>query len=140
MLKGVFNPSRFFDNEGKLFEDEQLILFSIGKRICPGQNLANVDFSSILQVLSTSLIFIHWMKTICPKKHLLQEWHLHQHRSSWYFHLVHLNIHHFVICIMWVKIPSSLNTQSFLTWTIIFFVWKRDMFKSVGNFELAVYD
>ena len=40
----VFNPSRFLDNEGKLFEDEQLIPFSIGKRICPGQNLANVEF------------------------------------------------------------------------------------------------
>ena len=38
-----FNPSRFLDEKGSIIEDEHLIPFSIGKRVCPGQALASVQ-------------------------------------------------------------------------------------------------
>ena len=50
----VFNPSRFLDNEGHFNREEQLIPFSIGKRVCPGQHLANVQlflyFTRLIQL------------------------------------------------------------------------------------------
>ena len=51
-----FNPGRFLDEEGCLRPDEHLIPFSIGKRVCPGQALANVQlflyFTRVLQMFN----------------------------------------------------------------------------------------
>ena len=52
----LFNPGRFLDEEGCLRQDEHLIPFSIGKRVCPGQALANVQlflyFTRVLQMFN----------------------------------------------------------------------------------------
>ena len=39
-----FNPSRFLDNDGNFQNDEHVIAFSIGKRYCLGQSLAEKEF------------------------------------------------------------------------------------------------
>ena len=50
----TFNPGRFLDGSGLIPPDERLIPFLIGKRSCPGQNLANMQlflyFTRILQL------------------------------------------------------------------------------------------
>ncbi|XP_072050206.1 cytochrome P450 2J4-like [Amphiura filiformis] len=38
-----FNPDRFLDKDGCLREREELIPFSIGRRICPGEQLAKME-------------------------------------------------------------------------------------------------
>ena len=40
----TFNPGRFLDDEGKFRNDEHVIAFSIGKRYCLGQSLAEKEF------------------------------------------------------------------------------------------------
>ena len=51
-----FNPSRFLDDNECVKQDEHLIPFSIGKRICPGQTLANVQlflyFTRVVQLFN----------------------------------------------------------------------------------------
>ena len=39
-----FKPERFLDNEGKFKHDDRVIAFGTGKRICPGQGLAEKEF------------------------------------------------------------------------------------------------
>ena len=52
----TFNPGRFLDGSGLVQPDERLIPFLIGKRSCPGQNLANMQlflyFTRILQLFN----------------------------------------------------------------------------------------
>ncbi|XP_072022819.1 cytochrome P450 2U1-like, partial [Amphiura filiformis] len=38
-----FNPERFLDEDGELQEKEELIPFSIGRRVCIGDNLAKME-------------------------------------------------------------------------------------------------
>jgi len=50
----IFKPNRFLDTDGKtILKHEPFIPFSYGKRICPGENLANLELfliiTSILQ-------------------------------------------------------------------------------------------
>ena len=40
----TFNPSRFIDQSGKFVPSERVIPFSIGKRVCLGQSLAEKEF------------------------------------------------------------------------------------------------
>ncbi len=40
----VFNPDRFIDSDGKFVNDEQVIAFGVGKRVCLGQTLAEKEF------------------------------------------------------------------------------------------------
>ena len=40
----TFNPGRFLDNEGRFKNDEHVIAFSVGKRYCLGQSLAEKEF------------------------------------------------------------------------------------------------
>ena len=51
-----FNPSRFLDDNECVRQDDHLIPFSIGKRICPGQTLANVQlflyFTRVVQLFN----------------------------------------------------------------------------------------
>ena len=48
----TFNPGRFLDDSGCLVPDERLLAFGAGKRICPGQNLANMQmFLYITRIL-----------------------------------------------------------------------------------------
>ena len=51
-----FKPSRFLDENGSIIEDEHLIPFSIGKRVCPGQALASVQlflyFTRVVQLFN----------------------------------------------------------------------------------------
>ncbi|XP_078588767.1 cytochrome P450 2D6-like [Branchiostoma floridae x Branchiostoma japonicum] len=48
-----FDPTRFLDGSGKFVRREELILFSMGRRLCPGERLAKVElfliFTSLLQ-------------------------------------------------------------------------------------------
>ncbi|XP_067013403.2 methyl farnesoate epoxidase [Anabrus simplex] len=48
-----FRPQRFLDNSGKFLKDEYLILFGVGKRLCPGEALARntlfLFFTTLLQ-------------------------------------------------------------------------------------------
>ena len=54
----TFNPGRFLDDSGCLVPDERLLAFGTGKRICPGQNLANMQmFLYITRILQ--LFTIH---------------------------------------------------------------------------------
>lgn len=39
-----FDPDRFIDDSGHFVDDEQVIPFSIGKRYCLGQSLAEKEF------------------------------------------------------------------------------------------------
>ena len=39
-----FDPTRFLDAKGKFQPDEQVVAFSIGKRYCLGQSLAEKEF------------------------------------------------------------------------------------------------
>ena len=52
----AFNPGRFLDKEGLVQQDEHLIPFLIGKRVCPGQNLAQAQlflyFTRVLQLFN----------------------------------------------------------------------------------------
>ena len=52
-----FKPERFINND-KLIKDDRVIPFSVGKRQCPGENLARAEIflylSTILQRLSLS--------------------------------------------------------------------------------------
>eukprot|EP00058_Branchiostoma_floridae_P001850 XP_002587338.1 hypothetical protein BRAFLDRAFT_100536 [Branchiostoma floridae] len=48
-----FDPTRFIDDEGKYVKKIEIIPFSIGRRICPGEQLARMElflfFTSLLQ-------------------------------------------------------------------------------------------
>jgi len=48
-----FNPDRFMDAEGRFVKDERVVAFSLGKRYCPGQSLAEKElflfFTGIVQ-------------------------------------------------------------------------------------------
>jgi len=54
----IFNPDRFIDNDGKFKPSERVIPFSIGKRYCIGQSLAEKEyflfFVTILQKFDIS--------------------------------------------------------------------------------------
>ncbi len=41
---GLFNPDRFLDDQGQFVNDDHVIPFSIGKRYCLGQSLAEKEF------------------------------------------------------------------------------------------------
>lgn len=47
-----FWPERFLSPEGKFVKNENLIPFSVGKRVCPAENVATVN----LFVYATSLL------------------------------------------------------------------------------------
>ena len=40
----TFNPARFLDDDGHFQNDEHVIAFSVGKRYCLGQSLAEKEF------------------------------------------------------------------------------------------------
>ncbi|XP_035676731.1 cytochrome P450 2U1-like [Branchiostoma floridae] len=48
-----FDPTRFLDDTGKFTKREEMIVFSMGRRLCPGERLAKVElfliFTSLLQ-------------------------------------------------------------------------------------------
>ncbi|XP_035676719.1 cytochrome P450 2D28-like [Branchiostoma floridae] len=48
-----FDPARFLDDSGNFVRREDLIMFSMGRRLCPGERLAKVElfliFTSLLQ-------------------------------------------------------------------------------------------
>ncbi|KAJ6508852.1 cytochrome P450 [Mycena sanguinolenta] len=49
-----FNPDRFFTADGKLKEDDTMLAFGFGRRICPGRHIANATvWATIVSVLST---------------------------------------------------------------------------------------
>ena len=54
----TFNPSRFIDESGKFIKDEQVIPFSIGKRFCLGQSLAEKEFFIFFTALMQQFEFL----------------------------------------------------------------------------------
>ncbi|CAH1266083.1 CYP2U1 [Branchiostoma lanceolatum] len=48
-----FDPTRFLDDSGKFTRREEIIMFSMGRRLCPGEGLAKAElfliFTSLLQ-------------------------------------------------------------------------------------------
>ncbi|XP_066287986.1 cytochrome P450 2D20-like [Branchiostoma lanceolatum] len=48
-----FDPTRFLDDSGKFVRREEMIVFSMGRRLCPGERLAKAElflfFTSLLQ-------------------------------------------------------------------------------------------
>ncbi|KAM4019963.1 cytochrome P450 2F2-like isoform 1-T2 [Anomaloglossus baeobatrachus] len=46
-----FDPKNFLDGSGKLMKRESLMPFSIGKRICPGKSLANMEIFIFITTL-----------------------------------------------------------------------------------------
>ena len=40
-----FKPERFLDNNGKFVTNDKVMLFSVGKRRCPGEALARAEVS-----------------------------------------------------------------------------------------------
>ncbi|XP_062411729.1 cytochrome P450 2J2-like [Sardina pilchardus] len=54
----TFNPGHFLDAEGKFIRKEAFVVFSLGKRVCLGEQLARMElflfFSSLLQRFSFS--------------------------------------------------------------------------------------
>jgi len=49
-----FNPDRFFTAEGKLNDDDTVLTFGFGRRICPGRHYADATvWATIVSVLST---------------------------------------------------------------------------------------
>eukprot|EP00058_Branchiostoma_floridae_P001707 XP_002587195.1 hypothetical protein BRAFLDRAFT_61690 [Branchiostoma floridae] len=54
-----FDPSRFIDDDGKYVKRNEIISFSIGRRVCPGEQLARMElfliFTSLLQCFTFKL-------------------------------------------------------------------------------------
>jgi 26-hydroxylase len=54
-----FNPSRFINNEGKVFKPEYFMPFGVGRRMCLGESLAKMElflyFSALLHTFSIRL-------------------------------------------------------------------------------------
>ncbi|KAJ7132978.1 cytochrome P450 [Mycena filopes] len=49
-----FNPDRFFTEEGKLNDDDLVMAFGFGRRICPGRHVASATaWSAIVSLLAT---------------------------------------------------------------------------------------
>jgi len=49
-----FNPDRFFTAEGELNDDETILTFGFGRRICPGRHTADASvWCTIVSVLAT---------------------------------------------------------------------------------------
>ena len=62
----TFNPSRFIDESGHFFKDEQVIPFSIGKRFCLGQTLAEQEFFIFFTALMQQFEFLPDPQTPLP--------------------------------------------------------------------------
>jgi cytochrome P450 family 2 subfamily S polypeptide 1 len=54
---GIFDPDRFIGPDGKVERNENLIPFSVGKRICPGEGLARAEIFLFLVRLLQSFKF-----------------------------------------------------------------------------------
>ena len=61
----TFNPSRFIDESGHFFKDEQVIPFSIGKRFCLGQTLAEQEFFIFFTALMQQFEFLPDPQPLC---------------------------------------------------------------------------
>lgn len=53
----TFDPTRFLDETGGIQKNENLIPFSIGKRVCPGETLARVEIFLFFVGMVQSFVF-----------------------------------------------------------------------------------
>lgn len=54
----TFKPERFLDNNGKVIHPEEFVPFSMGKRVCPGATLANMELFLFLSCMVQRFRFV----------------------------------------------------------------------------------
>ena len=87
----TFNPGRFLDDEGIFQNDEHVIAFSIGKRYCLGQSLAEKEFFLFFTGLMQKFDISHPSGETLPSYHIKDSVNTGTIRSTPMFNLILTN-------------------------------------------------
>ena len=87
----TFKPERFLDDEGNFQNDEHVIAFSIGKRYCLGQSLAEKEFFLFFAGLMQKFDISHPPDETLPSYHINDSVNTGTIRSTPFFNLILAN-------------------------------------------------